>query len=416
MRGNVNRWEDTLKVAPSSWKRVKLGQVFTQRREQGFDDLPLLSVTGQEGVIPRDELNRRDTSSEDKSKYQRVLPGDIVYNTMRMWQGVNALSEYEGIVSPAYTVCTPLEGMDPEYAKYLFKHPPLVTIFWRYSQGIVDDTLGLKFPGFANINAVLPPVGIQRKIAAILSSVDAAIERTRAVIEQTRVVKQALLQDLLTHGLPGRHKRFKTDPRLGRIPAEWEVVKLGTVTLKPEYGISSSLEDTGAIPILRMQNLSDGEVVLSDLKFSSNGDAEKLLLKPMDILFNRTNSIDHVGRTAIWRGQHAKTSFASYLVRLRAKTDRMHPEFLNLIMNTPLVQMRIKRLATPGVQQVNVNPTSLRSMYILRPMLDEQEAIIRIYNSSNARLRAEVDKLDQFQSLKTALSQGLLTGQIPVKV
>lgn len=105
---------------PEGWICLKLGDCFSERSE--FDsDLPLLSITSTKGVIPRDEIDRKDNSNEDKSKYRKILPGDIGYNTMRMWQGVSAVSTLKGIVSPAYTICKPKNGMYSPYFGYLFK-------------------------------------------------------------------------------------------------------------------------------------------------------------------------------------------------------------------------------------------------------------------------------------------------------
>jgi type I restriction enzyme S subunit len=96
------------------WKELHLGEMFTERNETKFFDLPLLSI-GQNGVYPQDESVKKDTSNEDKSKYKRICPGDIGYNTMRMWQGRSALSELEGIVSPAYTVVIPKKNTDSTF-------------------------------------------------------------------------------------------------------------------------------------------------------------------------------------------------------------------------------------------------------------------------------------------------------------
>ena len=88
------------------WKIHKLQELFTERNETNRTDLPLLSITGDRGVILQTESEKRDTSNDDKSKYKRIAKGDIGYNTMRMWQGRSALSGLEGIVSPAYTIGT----------------------------------------------------------------------------------------------------------------------------------------------------------------------------------------------------------------------------------------------------------------------------------------------------------------------
>lgn len=180
------------------WVQVTMGEVFRERREKNHDHLPLLAVTGEWGVIPRDELDRKDTSASDKSRYLRALPGDIVYNTMRMWQGVAGLSAHEGIVSPAYTVVVPKKSMDARFAAYLFKHPLIIHRFYRYSQGLVSDTWNLKFRHFKEVKALVPPTAEeQRAIADLLDASEREIDllrRERAVLLRQ---KKGLMQRLL---------------------------------------------------------------------------------------------------------------------------------------------------------------------------------------------------------------------------
>lgn len=179
------------------WHETKLGNVLNERVEQGFEHLPLLSVT-ENGITYREQSNRRDTSSEDKSKYLRICPGDIGYNTMRMWQGRSALSKYEGIVSPAYTVLTPTKSIDVRFMVYLFKYQPMIHTFYRYSQGLVSDTWSLKYPVFAKIHVKIPEYQEQKRIADVLESCDKEINETQAYYENLQEQKKGLLQKLLT--------------------------------------------------------------------------------------------------------------------------------------------------------------------------------------------------------------------------
>lgn len=150
------------------WREYHLGELFKERSERANDHLPLLSITREEGVIPREDVGRKDTSTEDKSKYLRICPGDIGYNTMRMWQGVSALSAYEGIVSPAYTIATPKKGVDGEFMAYLFKLPKTIHLFYRHSQGLTSDTWNLKFHHFREIKVTVPDIDEQKAIAQLL--------------------------------------------------------------------------------------------------------------------------------------------------------------------------------------------------------------------------------------------------------
>lgn len=117
---------------------------------------------------------------------------------MRMWQGVSALSDHEGIVSPAYTICTPRYEVDPLFMSYLFKYPPLVHVFWRYSQGMVSDTLNLKFSAFATIKVQVPARDEQELIGHVLAKTDMEITFHTRKVEQLKTQKKGLMQQLLT--------------------------------------------------------------------------------------------------------------------------------------------------------------------------------------------------------------------------
>ncbi len=181
------------------WGKSKLGDLFAERTETKCEHLELLAITGVRGVIPRSQLDLKDNSSEDKSKYLRICVGDIGYNTMRMWQGVSAYSDYEGIVSPAYTILKPKGGVNAKFFAYLFKMPEVVFLFYRFSQGLVDDTRNLKYQNFKKISISYPvSMEEQTAIVSILETADKEIDLLTQEIEQEKIKKKALMQLLLT--------------------------------------------------------------------------------------------------------------------------------------------------------------------------------------------------------------------------
>lgn len=181
------------------WKQEKLGKLFSERSETKCEHLELLAITGNQGVIPRSQLDLKDNSSEDKSKYLRICVGDIGYNTMRMWQGVSAYSNYEGIVSPAYTILKPSSAINAKYFAYLFKMPEVIFLFYRFSQGLVDDTRNLKYENFKKISVTYPvDIEEQNAIVSVLEKADQEIELLNLAIEQEKQKKKALMQLLLT--------------------------------------------------------------------------------------------------------------------------------------------------------------------------------------------------------------------------
>lgn len=180
------------------WEMRRLGDVFVERCETGGERLALLAITGQRGIIPASEIDRKDASNEDKSKYKIIRVGDLGYNTMRMWQGVNAISCLEGIVSPAYTVATPRNCLHGPFLIHYFKLPQVVYQFYRYSQGLVSDTWNLKFRHFAEIRLHFPPLEEQRAIAAVLETADKELISLEEKLEALRQQKKGLMQRLLT--------------------------------------------------------------------------------------------------------------------------------------------------------------------------------------------------------------------------
>ena len=181
------------------WKKEHLGKLFSERKETNCQNLEMLAITGNQGIIPRAQLDLKDNSSDDKSKYLKVCIGDIGYNTMRMWQGVSAYSNYEGIVSPAYTILKPCSNINAKYFSYLFKMPKTISLFYRFSQGLVDDTRNLKYENFKKIRVSYPvDKEEQTAIADVLSTADREIDLLRQSIESEKQKKKVLMQLLLT--------------------------------------------------------------------------------------------------------------------------------------------------------------------------------------------------------------------------
>lgn len=187
-----------LKGFGGEWKEVRLGDVFDERNETNCDNLPLLSITGDKGVIYQSESDKRDISNEDKSKYKRICPNDIGYNTMRMWQGRSALSDLEGIVSPAYTIVTPKDNIDVRFMAMLIQQPRIVYDFWTHSQGLVSDTLNCKYPDFSQVKVSIPSKEEQTAIANFFVGLDKEIELANKKLARLQEQKKGLMQVLLT--------------------------------------------------------------------------------------------------------------------------------------------------------------------------------------------------------------------------
>lgn len=178
------------------WEEKSLGQAFVERSERGYQDATLLAVTQNYGVVEAESLERGVSASADRSKYKRVVHGDIAYNSMRMWQGASGLSPMDGIVSPAYTVVIPKSNQNGTFWSYLFKYPPMVKDFERFSQGLTSDTWNLKFPAFSKVKVVAPGTEEQKRIADLLTAIDDRLNKAINQIANMQSFKKGLLQQM----------------------------------------------------------------------------------------------------------------------------------------------------------------------------------------------------------------------------
>ena len=175
------------------WEQRQLGEVTVERTDRSADG-ELLSVSMSRGVYPASLSDRKDNSSADKSNYKRLAAGDIVYNSMRMWQGACGLSPYDGIVSPAYTVVAPSEKIDARYLVDLFKSTRMLQKFQRASQGLTSDTWNLKYPAFSKIGCSFPTISEQHRIGSFFSTLDNLIAAAEKRTASLRALKSAYLQ------------------------------------------------------------------------------------------------------------------------------------------------------------------------------------------------------------------------------
>jgi len=316
------------------------------------------------------------------------------------------------------------ENVDYDYICYWLKS----SYYTRYAdiqgEGAAQKNISAKQIGRFKYREI--PLEKQKKISLILNSIEAAIEKTEALIHKYQQIKAGLMNDLFTRGVtadgklrPPREQApelYKETP-IGWIPKEWTTNYLKSHVKSTEYGISTSLSDLeNGIPVLRMNNIQQNGFEVLDLKYSDNPEAYKIKLKPKDILYNRTNSMEHVGKTAIWKGELESCSFASYLVRINLHTDTLISEYFSYWMSQVSSQNAIRRFATPAVQQVNINPTNLQKIIISVPIdIDEQVQIVHRLESYDRVIDIEKQKLFKLEKQKSGLMEDLLTGKVQVK-
>lgn len=284
---------------------------------------------------------------------------------------------------------------------------------WLYSIGATERlqkaTTGIRnldFSTYMQMQVLIPPLHEQRRIAEILSSVDEAIAATRAVIEQTRKVKQGVLERLLTKGIG--HTHFK-HTEIGDIPAGWKVAELIDVSDAITVGIASSATHayrSDGIPLLRNQNIKAGALDLADLLFvSPEYDAENASkrVKTGDIVSMRTG---YPGRSAVIPPELDGCQTFTTLVT-KPKPSLINSDFLCAWINSDGGMKQVRRLQAGGAQQ-NLNAGVLKKLLVPLPPLTEQQ---QIASSAQSLLFDEEREIGALSKLKSALMSDLLTGR-----
>lgn len=201
------------------------------------------------------------------------------------------------------------------------------------------------------------------------------------------------------------------------VPKGWRLATFGEVVEESQYGLSTPSCPDGHIPILGMKNIDDGRLVLGDLAYVniSDGELADYRLESGDLLFNRTNSLDLVGKTAIF-AESRDFVCASYLVRFRLRRDMVDPQFVCFFFNTPHSERVLRQLATKAIAQANINPTALQKMFQLPvPPMSEQKAIVEKLLCWDVGILKLESLLAAQVERKRGLMQQLLTGQTRFK-
>lgn len=387
------------------WEERFLGDSFDERTEKNRGDLPLLSL-GEEGLVLQNDTERKDNSNADKSKYLHVSIDDIAYNTMRMWQGRCVYANIEGIVSPAYTVCRPKEGIDSLFHYYLFKTKKMINLFHQNSQGLVSDTLNLKFEAFSKIKYYLPPTfAEQKKIAACLSDIDGLISAQSLIVDAVKERKKGFMQQLFPQS-------GETTPRL-RFPGftdEWEEKKMSDVftritrrntennqnvlTISAQYGLISQLE------------FFKKSVAAADV-------TGYFLLKKGEFAYNKSSS---QGRPfgAIKPLRLYDNGVVSTLYICFKCNDPREIDFWDQYFDAGLFDKELMSIAQEGARNhglLNIPTNGFFGLSVLSPSIDEQRKIAACLSALDDTIQAETDRLKALKAHKKGLMQQLFPNQ-----
>jgi len=259
----------------------------------------------------------------------------------------------------------------------------------------------IKLKTLSNLEIPLPPLEEQKKIVEILQFADYLKERRREAIKLIDKIVMSLFYDMFG------------DPATN--PKGWEVMKIGDIVKKTQYGISKAMNtEKKGFPILRMDNITyDGHLDIANLKYIEidRKIAEKYLLNKGDILFNRTNSKELVGKTTTFNidGEYV---FASYLIRLVPDRSIVVPEFISVFLNSRAGKKILFDISRQAIGMANINAQELCSINIPLPPLDLQQEFAEIVSKLEAKRKKMEEAEEKLEMLYQILLRQAFTGKL----
>lgn len=387
---------------------IKLGEIFKYKKgiKPKFlvEDIIEFGLPYLTAKYFRENKPEAYTYKADGNKFVHADNNDIIL----IWDGSNAGDVFRGLSGALASTMIKFEKSEKVLDEFLY-------YFLKTQFSILNSkTTGSTIPHVSkNIldNLEIPYYSLseQSKIVYVLRTIHKAIEQQDKLIKTTTELKKALMQKLFSEGTKGV-KQKQTE--IGLVPESWEAVKLGECIIKTQYGLSTKGSDKGNIPILRMTNQKDGYIVPDSLQYVniSSSEVNKFKIDFEDIIFNRTNSFELVGRTAIFQLEDNYV-FASYLIRLKTDRTKLLPRFLNTYFNTDETQLRLKSIATRGVSQSNISATRLIGFTIPLPPISEQYEIVEISERFDRKIKFHQSKKYSLTNLFKTLLHELMTGQ-----
>lgn len=388
-----------LGAVPSDWRAGYLVDLVDAIRsgttaEQNVEGrgLPVTRIeTISKGQIDRTRVRYVDLPAASLEPY-RLRAGDILLSHINSVSHVGKVARYDGGEPLYHGMNLMLLRPDPAKVDALFVFLVLASPQAKaYFESRCKKAVSQASLNRGDVGALclpLPSIKEQKSIAAILSSVDEAIEATQAVIEQLGVVKKAMMAELFTRGLPGRHTKFR-QTEIGEVPEDWEVLQLGAVTRSITVGHVGPTSDGyagGEVLFLRTGNLKDGQLTLKDVKKITRSFHESLAksqLRPGDVLVAR---VGNPGGAALVPSDFPESNCANIIVIRAGET--LQPSFLRHYLNGPAASRQSAGFSAGSAQAV-LNIGALRKLLIVCPSVAEQQAISESIGAIEDRISVE---------------------------
>jgi type I restriction enzyme S subunit len=414
---------------PEGWTLGKLGTLLKPVSIKGKPDLPLLSITRELGVIERnldEDEGNHNFIPDDLSGYKVIQKGQFGMNKMKAWQGSYGISQFTGIISPAYYVFDFTSEIDPRFFHFAIRSNNYVAFFGKASDGVRIGQWDLSKSRMKEIPFFIPSPPEQTAIATFLDDKTAKIDRAIAQKEQLIALlkerKQIIIQNAVTKGLdPDVKMKDSGVEWIGEIPEHWEVTRLGYhMNVLSGYAFPSSGFTNAGVKLLRGINVGvdkirwDETVFWPDTKIKG---LEQYFLKAGDIVVGMDRPLIGKGmRVSNIEENDLPCLLLQRVTRLQAH-KKLSQEYLALILqNQDFVNYFLPILS--GVSVPHISPTQIQEYPIGLPSKVEQEQIIQFVNQESTKIDQAISlqqtQIEKLKEYKATLIDSAVTGKINV--
>lgn len=424
------RW---LPKVPSHWHKKSIRQITSVLSERcGNRDYRLLSVYREYGVIPKDSRDdNHNKESLDLSNYKVVHIGDLVLNKMKMWQGSLGVSQYEGIVSPAYIICKVLDkDINLDYLHLLLRSARFKSYYNQYSYGIRVGQWDMHYEDFKNLKVYMPPRAEQDQIVRFLdwkvSEINKLIGIRRQEIQELEELKAHAIDKIVIHGLHGSAETHNNDIRWDiDYPSTWKLERLRNLfTFRKGLSITkANLEPTG-IPVIsygQVHSKKNSMVGLNDELFKYvnpsylKTDPSALVGKGDFIFADTSEDLDGSGNCAyIDRDGKIFAGYHSVIAHPKGSTNNKYFAYL---FKSPTWRYQIRKKVN-AVKVYSITQQILKDVFLLVPSQDEQQEIVQYLDSTCSKIDSLIEsthkKIAELTEMKSVIISDAVTGKIDV--
>jgi type I restriction enzyme S subunit len=408
---------DYVKQLPIGWQLLPNIAIFEERIERGYINEELLSVTINKGVIKQTDVDiKKDSSNEDKSKYKLVEEGDIAINKMRMWQGALGFSQYRGIVSPAYIVLKPKMKINLKFFHYMFRASFYTNYSKRFSYGIVDDQLSLRYTDFKRMYSIVPPLEIQNFIVAYLDSkneeIDKFIKSKELLIALFIEGKNSIIFKAITKGIKDICEMVNVkDSWLGCMPSGWKIYR-GRQLFKIFGGLAPSEvklvlnveASKNAVDYYKVDDLNNTQGFMLN-ESSWKVESKKIrVYSPNTILLPKRGAAIMTNKVTITT---TPATFDSNVMGIKVNERLVRTDYVSYWLKSRNLIELADITTIPQLNNKHIYP-----LLIPLPNLEEQEEIINHIEMETKKLDLLIDKVRKEISVIAEYRKSLITNTI----